>query len=94
MPKFHSRTSDLRPNWRLRDHRLLATPVEKGVSIAYTFPPGAGRRAARLERDAGGVRRRALREQVADHPAPGPAALTDGLNAMHALIARCARRFG
>jgi len=31
MPKFHSRTSDPRPNQRLRDHRLLAGLFEKGV---------------------------------------------------------------
>jgi len=31
LPKSHSRTSDPRPNRRLRDHRLFARPLEKGV---------------------------------------------------------------
>jgi len=31
MSKSHSRTSDLNPNRRLRDHRLLARLFEKGV---------------------------------------------------------------
>ncbi len=61
------------------------------------FPARQGRRAAGLGCDSRRARRRAARDQVADHPAAGPAALFDGLDAIHRIVAAwpgCARRKG
>ena len=86
----------------LAKNRIVADPMEVvrrrpdiwWLLVRQEVPTRAGGGPAGVERDPRGCGTANRRGEVADHPPTGPAALIDGLDALHAIIARWAARGG